>query len=383
MERSDGKFLDYCSPSIGQEEIDEVVDTLKKGWIVMGNKTILFEEQLAKYTGAKHVVALNSCTDALQLSLSVLGIGPGDEVITTPYTFAATGNVIVHAGARPVFVDINKDSYNIDPQLIEKAITKKTKAIIPVDFAGQVYDVNKINEIAKKHNILVIEDAAHAIGSSYNGIPVGKFADTTCFSFYSTKNITTAEGGAIATESDAIADKCRLLRLHGISKSAWNRYAKGGRPYYDIEDCGWNYVTTDIHASLGIVQLKKLDAFISRRRDIGKRYNEAFEDVEGLVIPRQMPNQMHPYHLYPLLLEHYDRGKFVAEMMQAGIGTGVHFMPLHLNSFYANSFGFKRGDFPVSEWVYDREISLPLYPAMSDEDVERVISTVKEIISKG
>ncbi|HUY70237.1 MAG TPA: DegT/DnrJ/EryC1/StrS aminotransferase family protein [Candidatus Baltobacteraceae bacterium] len=375
------QFMPYFRPSIGEEEINEVADTLRSGWITMGKKTMEFERQLAEFTGAKHVIALNSCTDALDLSLAVLGIGRGDEVITTPYTFAATGNTIVHTGAKPVFVDIRKDTYNIDPEKIEAAITDKTKAIMPVDFAGQMYDVKAINEIAEKHDLYVIEDAAHSIGGRYEGKETGTFADMTCFSFYATKNITTGEGGAITTEDDAFADKCRLLRLHGISRSAWNRYAEKGSWYYEIEGCGWNYVMTDIQASLGIHQFKKLAGFIKRRREIGRMYSEEFAGMDSFITPYEIPGQEHPYHLYPLLLTEFDRSDFIAEMSKAKIGTGVHFMPLHLSPFYRDTFGFKRGDFPISEWVYDREVSLPLYPGMSDEDVKRVVSTVKRIVA--
>lgn len=374
-------FLPYYWLSIGKEEMAEVVDTLESEWLTMGKKTIRFEKLLANYTGAKNMIALNSCTDALELSLNVLGVGRGDEVITTPYTFAATANVIVHTGAKPVFADIRKDSRNIDPKKVEKAITKKTKAIMPVDYAGMIYDVKEINEIAEKHDLFVIEDAAHAIGSRYDNKSTGKFATMTCFSFYTTKNITTAEGGAIATEDNEIAEMCRSLRLHGLSTGAWARYSKKGKPHYHSSACGWNYVMTDIQASLGLAQFKKLNKFMKRRREIGMQYNEAFDEIDGLITPQDTPHQKHPFHLYPLLLESYNRDKFISEMRKNKIGTGVHFMPLHISPFYTKTFGFKRGDFPISEWVYDREVSLPLYPRMTDEDVKRVVSAVKEILA--
>lgn len=374
-------FLPYYWISIGKEEIDAVVSTLKSEWLTMGKKVMRFEELVAKETKAKHAVALNSCTEALELSLSVLGVGHGDEVITTPYTFAATGNVIVHTGAKPVFVDIRRDSYNIDPSKIEKAITKKTKAIMPVDFAGQIYDVKEINEIAKKHDLAIIEDAAHAIGCKYGGKQTGTFSTTTCFSFYTTKNITSVEGGMITTEDDAIAEKCRSLRLHGLSAGAWARYAKKGRPHYQSELFGWNYAMTDVLASIGVAQFPKLKRFLKRRREIGVRYNEELSKIDGLITPQDAPHQKHPFHLYPLLLKSYDRDKFIDEMRRHGIGTGVHFKPLHISPSYMRLFGFKRGDFPIAEWVYDREVSLPLYPKMTDGEVERVISTVKKIMA--
>jgi dTDP-4-amino-4,6-dideoxygalactose transaminase len=378
------KFLPYFRPSIDEEEINEVAETLRSGWITMGKRTIEFEKDLAKYTGAKNVIAVNSCTDALELSLHALGIGKGDEVITTTNTFAATANVIVHRGAKPVLVDIKRDTYNIDPEMIEKAITKKTKAIMPVEYAGQACEYDRIKEIARKHDLLIVEDAAHAIGSEYKGKKIGTLGDTTCFSFYATKNITTGEGGAIATEDDKLAEKMQIMRLHGISKNAWSRYAEGGSWYYEINDAGWNYVMTDIQAAIGIHQLKKLDKFIAARRKFAKIYNEEFSKVDGLITPYEMPNALHPYHLYPLLVEKetFDRNKLIEELNKRGIGTSVHFIPLHLHPYYQKEFGYRKGDFPSAEWVFEREVSLPLFPGMREEDVMRVVKAVKEILAK-
>lgn len=372
--------IPYCLPEIGEEEIAEVVDTLRSGWLTMGPKTIAFEEQIATYTGAKYAVAVNSCTAALHLSLLAYGIGPGDEVITSPYTFASTGNVIVHSGARPVFADIQRDTFNIDPEKINEAITPKTKAIVPVHFAGQPCDMKEIQEIADDHNLVVIEDAAHAIGAEYHGKKIGSLSDATCFSFYATKNMTTGEGGAVTTDDPKIADKMRILRLHGISKDAWKRYSAQGSWYYEIEECGWKYNMTDIQAALGIHQLRKLDGFVATRRKYAEMYSNGLRDLEGVVTPVEKEGRRHVYHLYPVLLNEMDRGDFIREMKERGIGCSVHFIPLHLQAFYQEKFGLMRGDYPLGEETYEREVSLPLYPAMQEEDVRQVIRCVHEIL---
>jgi len=348
----------------------------------MGPKTIEFEKLIAKYTGAKYTIAVNSCTAALHLSLIALGIGEGDEVITTPFTFAATANVIIQVGAKPVFVDIKKDTYNIDPEEIEKAITSKTKAIIPVHYAGQPCEMDKIMKIAKKHNLFVIEDAAHAIGSEYKGRKIGTIGDLTCFSFYATKNMTTGEGGAITTNNKKLAEKIAILRLHGMSRDAWKRYSKKGSWYYEIEECGWKYNMTDIQAAMGIVQLKKLDKFIEIRRKYVQIYNRELSKIKGIITPYEMPDLKHVYYLYPILLKSYDRDKFINKMAKNGIQCSVHFIPLHLHPFYRKRFGFKKGDFPNSEWVYEREVSLPLYPKMKEKDIKFIINAIKKIINE-
>jgi len=372
--------IPYCLPEIGEEEIAEVVDTLRSGWLTMGPKTIAFEEQIATYTGAKDAVAVNSCTAALHLSLLAYGIGPGDEVITSPYTFASTGNVIVHSGARPVFADIQRDTFNIDPEKINEAITPKTKAIIPVHFAGQPCDMKEIQEIADDHTLVVIEDAAHAIGAEYRGKKIGSLSDATCFSFYATKNMTTGEGGAVTTDDQKIADKMRILRLHGISKDAWKRYSAQGSWYYEIEECGWKYNMTDIQAALGIHQLRKLDGFVATRRKYAEMYSADFQDLRSLVTPVEKKERSHVYHLYPVLLDGMDRSGFIREMAEMGIGCSVHFIPLHLHPFYREIFGLKHDDYPIAQKIYDQEISLPLYPSMQEEDIRHVIQCIHKIL---
>jgi len=373
-------FLPYCQPSIGEEEIREVVDTLKSGWLTTGPKVERFEQLLAQYTGAKYAVAVNSCTAALHLSLIALGIRKGDEVITTPFTFPATANVIVHVGAKPIFADIKLDTYNIDPEEVNKAVTPKTKAIIPVHYAGQPYDIEAIKEIADDQDLYVIEDAAHALGAEYDGRKVGTFGHSTCFSFYATKNITTGEGGAVTTDSKELADRLRVLRLHGLDKDAWKRYSSGGSWYYELRECGFKENMTDIQAALGICQMRKLDMFIEIRRKYAEIYNRELKKQSNVITPYEKMNVKHPYHLYPILVEGYDRARFVEKMGELGIGCSVHYIPLHMHPFYKDTFHFEEGDFPHAEQVSAKEVSLPLYPKMREEDIWDVVSSVKQLL---
>lgn len=373
-------FLLYNQPFVGDEEINELIDTVKSGWFTMGPKTLEFEKQIAEYVGVKHIISLNSCTAGLHLSLIVLGIREGDEVIVSPYTFAASANTIVHVGAKPVFVDIEEDSFNIDTSKIEAAITPRTKAIMVVHYAGQAADLDRIKQIADKYNLKIIEDAAHAIGSEFAGKKIGSSGNLTSYSFYATKNMTTGEGGAIATNDDSIAERLRILRLHGISKDAWKRYGKGGSWFYEIAECGWKYNMTDLQASIGIPQLKKLDCFIKKRIEYGRILNKELSPIPGIKIPIEKPGRNHVYHIYPILLESYPRDKFIEEMAKKNIGTSVHFIPLHLHPFYQKRFGYKEGDFPVAEKIFKQEVSLPLYPKMSIDDVNYVVEAVKDIL---
>jgi len=381
-----GSFLPPFRPCIGEEEINEVIDTLKSDWITMGPKTLKFEELFRNYIGSKFAISLNSCTAGLHLSLVALNIKDGDEVITTPYTFAATGNVIVHQRAKPVFVDIDKETYNINVEEIENAITERTKAIIPVHYAGHPCEMDEILKIAEDYNLYVIEDAAHALGAEYKGKKIGTIGDTTSFSFYATKNITTGEGGMVTTDNEEIAEKIKILRLHGISRDAWKRYSSEGSWYYEIIECGYKYNMTDIQASIGIPQLKKAEVMRKRREEIAKIYNEEFDNLEGLIIPTIKKHVKHAWHLYPLLIDidrlKINRNKFIEELKKQNIGTSVHFIPLHLHPFYGKTFGYKKGDFPNAEWVYEREISLPIYPKMTDDDVIDVVNAVKKIVSE-
>lgn len=373
-------FLPFCMPTIGEAEINSVVNVLRSGWLSSGSETSKFETVLAEYVGAKHAIAVNSCTAALHLSLIALGVGQGDEVITTPFTFAATGNVIVHVGAKPVFVDIKRDTYNIDTDKIKAAITSRTKAIIPVHYAGQPCDMGTISQIAQENKLLVIEDAAHAIGAAYQGNKIGSLSKATCFSFYATKNITTGEGGAITTNDDKLAHNLRSLRLHGISKDAWNRYSEKGTWYYEIEDCGWKYNMSDIQAAIGIQQLNQVDDFTNTRRSLAATYSCLLGDTPGIATPFTNSGADHVYHLYPILLTEMDRALFIDKMRESQIGCSVHFIPLHLHPYYQKHLGLKRGDFPNAEWVFDHEVSLPLYPQMTIQDVSDVVEAVHNII---
>ncbi|MFO7154137.1 MAG: DegT/DnrJ/EryC1/StrS aminotransferase family protein [Caldicoprobacter oshimai] len=376
-------FLPFSPPMIGEEEIDEVVDTLRSEWITTGPKTKKFEDEFKNYFNAPAALALNSCTAALHISLIALGIGPGDEVITTPMTFCSTVNVIEHVGARPVLVDVQPDTLNIDPEKIEKAITPRTKAILPVHYAGHPADLDYIYEIAKKHNLFVIEDAAHAVSAKYKGRFIGSGNNPVCFSFYATKNLTTAEGGMLTGDPEFV-EKARVISLHGMSKDAWKRYSKEGSWYYEVVMPGFKYNMTDIQASMGIWQLKKLERFQARRREIVRMYNEHFSKEEALEIPIARPYVEHAWHLYALRLNtdvlQIGRNEFIDELAKRNIGASVHFIPVHVHPYYRKKYGYKPDDFPVAYSNYLREVSIPLCPRLTDEDVYDVIEAIMDIV---
>jgi len=380
------KFLPYHVPSIGEDEINEVADTLRSGWITTGEKTQRFESEFARYTCAGHAVALNSCTAAMHLALVAAGVGEGDEIITTPYTFAATAAVAIWLKARPVFVDIDGRSFNINCDLIEAAITKKTRAIMPVHIGGHPCDMDIIKRISGQHNLTVIEDAAHALASKYKGRPIGSIGDMTAFSFYATKNITTGEGGMLTTDNEEFASRVRKLSLHGLSKDAWKRYGASGSWYYEIEEPGFKDNLSDIMASLGIHQLKRLNEFQSIRRKYADIYNREFSGMDFIDVPYVDRDIEHSRHLYivQLRLERLsvDRAGFIEALRQMNIGTSVHFIPLHMHPYYARAFGYKPDDFPNARYVYERAVSLPLYPAMTEEDINDVVRSVKYIANK-
>ena len=385
------KFLPYALPSIGEEEIAEVADSMRSGWLTTGPKTKRFEGDLQAYIGAKHALAVNSCTAGLHIALTALGIGPGDEVIVPTLTFCSTANVVAHLGARPVLVDVEED-FNVTPQAIESAITPRTKAIIPVHFAGQACDLDAIYAIAARHNLPIVEDAAHAIGSEYKGKKIGSDAlsrngvlRAVAFSFYATKNMTTGEGGVITTDNDSLAERMRLLTLHGMSRDSWKRYTSTGSWFYEVVAAGYKDNMTDIEASIGIHQLRKLDGFIKTRQRYAALFDEAFKAMPELEIPIVRPDRNHIYHLYVIKLNlerlSIDRAAFIEELKARNIGTSVHFIPAHLHPFYREHFGYTKGQFPAAEAIYDRIVSLPLYPAMSEADVRDVISSVQEVCS--
>jgi len=387
-------FLPFARPSIGEGEIAEVVDSLRSGWVTTGPKVKRFELAFAEYIGSRHAVAVSSCTAGLHIALTALGIGPGDEVIVPSLTFCSTANVVVHLGARPVLVDVGHD-FNIAPQAVVNAITSRTKAIMPVHYGGQACDLKAIYEIARQHKLAVVEDAAHAVGSSYNGRKIGSSSlfesmmdgsvvrSAAVFSFYATKNMTTGEGGMIAASDDDLANKMRLLSLHGMSLDAWKRYSNAGSWYYEVVLPGYKNNMTDIQASLGIHQLRRLDGFIKARQRYAKIYDDAFSELDEIQLPIAHPERNHAYHLYVMRLDLerlcIDRSQFIEELKARNIGTSVHFIPVHLHPFYRQRFGYRRGDLPTAEYLYDRIISLPLCPSMTDADVQDVIAAVTEV----
>ena len=381
----DSDYLPFCRPSIGEEEIAEVVDTLRSVWLTTGPKTHAFEQAFGAYTGASHSVALNSCTAGLHLALLASGVNEGDEVILPSLTFCATANVIVHRRATPVFAEIDEASYTLDPASFEQRITPRTKAVIPVHHGGQVCDMRRINEIAREHGITVIEDAAHAAGARLDDVPVGNLSAFTSFSFYATKNLTTGEGGMLTTNDAAVAERIRVLALHGISADAWKRYSKEGSWYYEVLEPGFKYNMTDIQASIGLHQLAKLDAFVAKREQLAIRYTTAFRDLPEVIPPIVRPGVRHAWHLYPIRVRtgrlRIDRAGFVAELANRGIGASVHFIPVHLHPFYRDTFGCRRGDLPITERVYDEFVSLPLFPSMTDAETDRVIAAVRGIVA--
>ena len=379
------KFLPFSPPFISNEEINEVIGALRSDWITTGPKTKSFEEEFRGLLGSPSALALNSCTGALHTALATLGIGQGDEVITTTMTFTSTVNVIEYVGAKPVLVDVEADTLNIDPQKIAVAITTKTKAIMPVHYAGHPVDLEPIYDLAKRHGISVIEDAAHAFPAEYKGRKIGSGKNPVAFSFYATKNITTAEGGMLTGE-EAFIEKARIISLHGMSHDAWKRYDKGGSWYYEVIYPGFKYNMTDIQAAIGLAQLKKVSCFQKRRREIVKAYNEAFKGQDALELPVERAEVTHAWHLYVLRLNldvlTIGRDHFIEELRIRNIGTSVHFIPIHLHPYYRDKYGYKPEDFPVAYSNYLRILSLPLYPRMTDEDVADVIEAVLDIVKR-
>ncbi len=400
-------FIPFSLPFIEEEEIEAVTDTLRSGWITTGPKTREFEREFAAYVGCKHAVAVNSCTAALHLALDAVGIKEGDEVITSPMTFAATAEVVRYFNAKPLFVDIDPVTMNIDVNKLADEIERRhasrrskgggspnfgLKAVIPVHYAGYPCDMDSVMKVAAGQELKVIEDAAHALPSYYKGRMIGSTGDIACFSFYATKNITTGEGGMVTTDNDDWAERMRIMSLHGISKDAWKRYTAEGSWYYEITAPGYKYNLTDIAASLGIVQLRKSDIFWRRRAEIAGKYNEAFAGLEELELPpsdldpRCTPGTRQSWHLYVIRLNldrlSIGRNRFIEELRARGIGTSVHFIPLHIHPYYRGMYGYEPEDFPVAYGTYQRIVSLPIYPRMTDVQVERVIEAVVTVVKK-
>jgi dTDP-4-amino-4,6-dideoxygalactose transaminase len=377
-------------PSIGEEEINEVVATLRSGWLTSGPRTVQFEQEFRTYVGAYHALAVNSCTAGLHLALAALGIGPGDEVITTPLTFCATVNTILHVGATPVLADVGQDG-NLDPQSVRERITERTRAIVPVHLAGLPCDMGRLWSLARRFRLRVVEDAAHATGSREHGRPIGASdvqgsgrSDAVAFSFYATKTMTTGEGGMVTTADGALAERMRILCLHGISKDAWNRYSERGNWYYEVLRPGFKYNLSDIQSAIGLHQLRKLEHFVRIRTEIASRYNNALAGIAEVELPPDRGSARHSWHLYMLRLNlvqiEIDREEFIRALRRRGIGTSVHFIPIPLHPFFAASAGRPENYCPRALELYPRLVSLPLYPAMTDWQIEHVIASVKQIL---
>jgi dTDP-4-amino-4,6-dideoxygalactose transaminase len=379
-------FLPYAHPDIGPEEIAEVVDSLRSGWVTTGPKVKSFEEEFAAYTGARHAIAVSSCTAALHLVLAALGVGPGDEVIVPTLTFCSTANVVVHLGARPVLVDVDEHGL-LRPEAAAEAIGTRTRAIVPVHYAGQACDLNHLLALGAARGIPVVEDAAHAAGACYRGRRIGTFGLATAFSFYATKNMTTGEGGMITTNDEKLAARIRRLALHGMSRDAWQRYQEAGSWYYEVLEAGYKSNMTDLQAALGLHQLRKLDRFVARRRELAAAYTAAFSPSPGLATPVELPDRRHAYHLYPLRVDSavlgVTRAEFIARLREARIGASVHFIPLHRHPYYRSMPGNGNRRFPTADRLYEGLVSLPIYPRMTDQDRDDVIEAVRTAAESG
>ena len=379
-------FLVFGSPIIEEPEIQEVVECLRSGWISTGPRVGKFQELFKAYIGTKYAFALNSCTAGLHLSMIAAGLKAGDEVITTPMTFAATANSVVHTGATPVFADVDRSTMNIDPKEIEKKITEKTRAIIPVHLCGRPCDMDPIMDIARRHKLLVIEDAAHAIESEYKGRKIGAIGDIGVFSFYVTKNIVTGEGGMVTTNIDDYAEKIETYGLHGMSRGAWKRFSDEGYKHYQIVFPGFKYNMMDIQAALGIHQLGRINAYYSRRQEIWRRYDEAFKNLPVEIPAPAQADTKHALHLYTILVKledlTCDRDAIQQALHEEKIGTGIHYIALHTHPYYRDTYGYTSDDFPEALYISDRTISLPLSAKLTDQDVQDVIDAVTRVLGR-
>ena len=374
-------FVEFAPPSIGADEIEEVLATLRSGWLSTGPRVARFEAAFARYTGAEHAVAVNSCTAALHLSLVAAGVGAGDEVITTPLTFCATANVVVHVGATPVFADIDPITMNLTPESAARAITSRTRAVMPVHFAGRPVDTAGFRELARRAGLVYIEDAAHCVEGISQGTKIGVAADLTCFSFYANKNLTTAEGGMVTTSSSEWADLIRVASLHGMSRGSWARYARDGSPTYEVLMPGFKYNMSDLQAALGIHQLAGIEKRLTRREAICRRYDSELADLPVTRPARVADGDRHARHLYTILVDEEKSGCSRDELRhwlrRHGVASSVHFKPLHLQPYYAKRFGHLPGAFPIAESISSQTLSLPLSPSMGDESVDRVIEVIR------
>lgn len=380
-------YLVFGAPRVPPEAISAVIDVLTSGWLGTGPKVAEFEKAFAAYAGTQYAVGLSSCTAALHLALKVLGVGPEDEVITTPLTFAATANVVMHVGARPVFADVEPDTGNLDPAAAAASVTPRTKAIILVHFAGRPCDMDRFLALSQRYGVFLIEDAAHALEAWYRGRKVGSIGHVAAFSFYPTKSLTTGEGGMLTTSNESWADRAKILRMHGLSRDAWQRYTESLFGDYEVLEPGFKYNMTDIQAALGLVQLKQLDRWLQHRTRLWQLYNEGLRDLPGLQIPPEEEHIIHARHLYTICVDPaeapVDRSTLMRLLHEAGVGTGIHYRALHLHKFYREKFGYKRGFFPNAERISDQTLSLPLTSWMTENDVVYVIDVIRAVWSAG
>jgi dTDP-4-amino-4,6-dideoxygalactose transaminase len=387
MSRAKDQFLVFGEPSIGEEEINEVVASMRSGWLGTGPKVIRFQEEFAAYRGAPHAVAVNSCTAALHLSMLAVDVGPGDEVITTPLTFCATVNAIIHTGATPVLADVDPRTMNIDPEQVRRVITPRTKAIVPVHFAGRPCEMDALCEIAKTHQLTIIEDCAHAIETAYKGRSAGLFGDYGCFSFYVTKNITTAEGGMILTREQRNAERIRTLALHGMSQDAWKRFSDEGYNHYRVVEAGFKYNMTDLQAAIGLHQLRKVTKFWKRRQELWRYYERALADLPISLPEGPAPDTVHGYHLYTILVDEaktgISRDAFLSAMHALHIGTGVHYLSIPEHPYYRERFGWRPEAYPYAQRIGQQTVSLPLSPKLTDSDARDVVDAVKAVLTSG
>lgn len=379
-------YIPFHKPLVTDDEINEVVDTVKSGWWTMGPKTLRFESEFRSYIGAKFSLAVSSWTAAAHLALEAMGLKEGDEVIVPSFTFTASAEIVCYFKAKPVIVDVDKDSFNISPEEIEKNISDKTKAIIPVHYGGNPCNMDEIVELSKLYNLRIIEDAAHSLPAKYKGKTIGTIGDVTCFSFYVTKTLAAGEGGMICTDNEEIAQRCSIMRLHGINSDAWKRYSDEGSWYYEVIAPGYKYNFTDIQASLGLAQLKKIDLMHAERKNIFDKYNSLFADNDLIKLYKYEEEIEPSYHLYPVLLQTESltvtRSKIIEELKNLGIGTSVHFIPLYRHPYYRETLNLDVKNYPVSEYIYPRIITLPIWPGMTDAQIERVANSLNMLTNK-
>ena len=383
MTKEKEQIIPFHHADVGEEEAQAAADVIRSGWLTMGPKTIEFEKQFASFVGVKHAVGVSSCTAALHLALDAIGLKEGDEVLVPTTTFTASAEVVCYFNAKPVLVDVDAESLCIDPADAERRITEKTRAVIPVHYAGQPCDMAAIQKMADRHSLRVIEDAAHALPASYHGVRIGAISELTAFSFYATKTLTTGEGGMVTTDNDDLAKRMRMMRLHGIGRDAWKRYSAAGSWFYEVLDTGFKYNLTDIQSAIGIVQLGKCDQMRDARVKIAHRYSEAFAPEQALQVPTVSDGCDSAWHLYVLRLNLEElpitRSEMIEKLKERGVGTSVHFIPLHMHPYYKNRYGYREEDFPVASKQYQRYLSLPIFPGMTESQIDYVIKNVLEI----